>query len=386
MLEQLRQVISSVVAGSINIQSLAKYGNSPATPLDATNMAVEFCQLAKEQLPVSNENQPMAELAAIDLIEYIANLPDWIQQEINQSNQFRHDIQRAWEEPEAGAYVGLCCTVQDVWEHLLGPESKEDEKILSKIASTATGPILDYGCGAGYFSMALVFRGFQVDCYDLDKIKLDFLRFRANKSNLNDKLVIKKPDSEYQSVIAINVLDHAESPQEMAANLSNWLAPGGHLFLIAEFPDDHWHQSDNALVEMTVNTLFSNLSISEHFDVSVPSLEILTKNIDSQQKILYQKISQSQQLSSVPLLHSGVKLSDDPSNPELVHLSATSFYIAPNYIDRDLVELLSDCDGSRPVSELCEDYDCELEELWPLLAHLWQQRIISISNTFKKTG
>lgn len=377
MLDQLRQIVASQISQPISIKSLAKYGNKPETPLAATLMAKDFALLAKSHLPEQADTDNMSDLAAIDLIHYLADLPEWILAEIEANNAFVHNIERAWEEPVAGAYVGLCCTVQDVWEHLFGPEINDDAHILRMIHRCAKGPVLDFGCGIGYFSFFLGLKGIQVHCFDTDKIKNSFLAFRIKRHGLEANMSLQQSAGEYQAILLINVLDHLEWPDKTLQSLVEQLTESGYAIVSALFPTDGWHQSDPAKIQATFASLNNSLSLCADDNGPGPD-----SAVEVWQKPVAEKVSGDSQSIGIalqdykPRLHPKVVVVEHPDDEDLLVLNAHSFYISPVYIDKELIPLVQSFDGGKSLSLLCQEFEFELEELEGFLSYLKEQRLV----------
>jgi SAM-dependent methyltransferase len=372
MLNQLREIVETIVVKPVGIKSLALYEGTLNCPSKILEFTQAFCHLAQKSLPQDLEVLSEAELSAVDLISYFAKLPDWISFKVRRNNVYKENIEKAWEEPIAGAFVGVCATVQDVWSHLLGLES-QDDPILLKMINSGHQRILDYGCGAGYFSIALARRGVRVDAFDIDPVKTDFLKFRVQENGLDALVHVGAQSGFYDAILALNVLDHLEHPQNVIKHLSSWLNPKGKLYVVSEFPADGWHQSDPSVKKRVVDTLLADFCIVKtQANLDGPSLEVF--EVGGEKNVI-----SSLHEGAMLKLQDGVVFSPIETEEGLVQVSSRSFYCDAAYIDEAILPLLKALGESKSLIELCEEHKWELSEITPVLQFLIDARLVNLT-------
>ncbi len=111
--------------------------------------------------------------------------------------------------------------------------------------------ILDLGCGMGGLSTALALEGAAVNSLDFNRAYCEITRLRGKRYNL-DLLPVNAggenlpfaADS-FKVVICLDVLEHVQRPEDLLAEVSRVLLPGGLLYITAinrfAFNDPHYH-------------------------------------------------------------------------------------------------------------------------------------------------
>jgi 2-polyprenyl-6-hydroxyphenyl methylase / 3-demethylubiquinone-9 3-methyltransferase len=94
--------------------------------------------------------------------------------------------------------------------------------------------LLDIGCGAGFLSNPLSELGFRVTGLDLSADSL-LVAARHDRSGQvrylqGDAHHLPFPDSSFQAVLAMDFLEHVESPGEVIREVARVLKPGGRFF------------------------------------------------------------------------------------------------------------------------------------------------------------
>jgi len=104
--------------------------------------------------------------------------------------------------------------------------------------------ILDFGGGTGNFALEMAHRGHLVDYVDLSALQKDFVRFRAGKHGLAERLAIVDawtalPHGEYDAVCAFDLLEHLPRLEEtLEQQLLPALKPDGSLIERSAFARD----------------------------------------------------------------------------------------------------------------------------------------------------
>ncbi len=118
-------------------------------------------------------------------------------------------------------------------------------QLVNRCSLDAGSKILDLGCGAGVYSVALAKSGFFVEAVDSAPAMLELTRRRAADAQVGEKITAAEgdvynlafPDGAFSMVLAIGVIPWLESPQEAIAQLARVLRPDGYLVMTA---DNRW--------------------------------------------------------------------------------------------------------------------------------------------------
>ncbi len=99
--------------------------------------------------------------------------------------------------------------------------------------------VLDFGCGIGSASLMLATQGNKVTGYDINELAIDFCNFRKNKDNIDIEFTTEKPDySQFDLVIAIDVLEHIEDLRTFIMELGKGMKTGAKLYHYDDFKSD----------------------------------------------------------------------------------------------------------------------------------------------------
>jgi len=98
--------------------------------------------------------------------------------------------------------------------------------------------IADFGSNVGNTLLPLLRLGHKIDAYEPNKKRLDILRERANKENLQDRVTLfcssvenASSDKKYDLIMLIEVLEHTENPMDVLKKINSFLKDGGMLIL-----------------------------------------------------------------------------------------------------------------------------------------------------------
>lgn len=385
MLDELRQIIAARSLAPVPLAALRERfadGWQPARPAEAVDFAEHLCRwvhgtLRDDDLPVVARTAGPAEVAnqgANALIEFIAQLPTALRDEIDALPRFRTEVLRPWDEPVTDAYVGLCNLVHDVWAHLLGPEQPADAGIARQLLRLAPRHALDYGAGAGHAALLLALNGIATDVVELDPVKRLFLQRRAARAGVARLVGPGMSRASYDLVLALNVLDHLKAPPECLQQLAELLPPGGALAVAAEFPQDGWHQSDPAAVDACAQLLAERFEPHRTADTPVGWFDVFIKR-DAQHPGHAGPLR-------CPRLHPRARWQAPPdasdADPAATGvLSATAFYTLPCALDGDTARLCDAFDGRRPLAELADVLELEIDTLEAFCSFLHARRLLT---------
>jgi 2-polyprenyl-3-methyl-5-hydroxy-6-metoxy-1,4-benzoquinol methylase len=111
--------------------------------------------------------------------------------------------------------------------------------------------ILDLGCGLGGLSVALALRGVVVTSFDFNLAYCNITRLRGQRYGLKLDPVngagenLPFPESYFDVVICMDVLEHVQNPEKLLAEISRTLKPAGLAYITAinrfAFNDPHYH-------------------------------------------------------------------------------------------------------------------------------------------------
>ena len=109
-------------------------------------------------------------------------------------------------------------------------------------------PVLEVGCGAGFTTLCLAQRGYDVTAFDSVSTMLDLTRQAAAdfglqnqiRTALGDVHQLQFRDGEFQLVIALGVLPWLHSPQVAIREIKRVLKPGGYAVMTV---DNAWRLS-----------------------------------------------------------------------------------------------------------------------------------------------
>jgi SAM-dependent methyltransferase len=127
----------------------------------------------------------------------------------------------------------------DSYELKLTPSSSHGQ-IISWLSQRQPSRILDVGCGDGRLGELLRLSGHTV--FGVDSLKRDGVEERLDgfvEADLDHGLPLEAGD-DYDVIVAADVLEHTASPEEVLANLSTALAPGG-VVLVSVPNFAHWY-------------------------------------------------------------------------------------------------------------------------------------------------
>jgi 2-polyprenyl-3-methyl-5-hydroxy-6-metoxy-1,4-benzoquinol methylase len=122
----------------------------------------------------------------------------------------------------------------------------------------AGGRVLDFGGGAGGLTLALAARGFVPAYSDLNALQRDFLRFRVHRHGLADRVEVLDwwadlPADGFDTVVAVDVLEHLPNARPTVARLLDAVRPGGSLVERSPFQtsaSNPMHHGDFGLQEL----------------------------------------------------------------------------------------------------------------------------------------
>jgi ubiquinone/menaquinone biosynthesis C-methylase UbiE len=122
-------------------------------------------------------------------------------------------------------------------------QMREYLAIAERIARTAPGSVLDWGCGYGQMTQLLRERGVSVTAFDWhpdasatgEMVRLEhYPQVEAHRSS--DPVRLPFADQSFSSVLSCGVLEHVQHPAESLAEVRRVLVPGGRL-LVYKLPN-----------------------------------------------------------------------------------------------------------------------------------------------------
>ncbi|NGQ96862.1 class I SAM-dependent methyltransferase [Brevibacillus sp. SYP-B805] len=145
------------------------------------------------------------------------------------SNNWTEHVAQAWNEHAANWHSRSA----EMWEK---GSRKTILPLFTRLVLPQDGPVLDAGCGDGYASRKLAAAGYRVEGLDLsaEMIALaqertaDALPVRFQQGNVAE---LPFADDHFAGVLAINVVEFAESPLDVLREFHRVLRPSGILLL-----------------------------------------------------------------------------------------------------------------------------------------------------------
>ena len=124
---------------------------------------------------------------------------------------------------------------QSAWLASLGSADAYNRWILSSVKAHVRGRILEIGCGTGTFTMHLAALADHVTAVDIDPAFVakarDITGAQANVDIEQADASISYWRERFETVIALEVIEHIEDDRTVLTNLFRALVPGGRLIL-----------------------------------------------------------------------------------------------------------------------------------------------------------
>jgi 2-polyprenyl-3-methyl-5-hydroxy-6-metoxy-1,4-benzoquinol methylase len=123
-------------------------------------------------------------------------------------------------------------------EKILTMEYTDEE--LQSLCKLSEGNILDFGAGIGDISLALALAGFSVTYYEINPACREFAQYLFEMYDVTDRITFEF-QPRYETIIALNVLDHLDSPLEVLKQFYAFLCPNGLMVISVSFDDQMNH-------------------------------------------------------------------------------------------------------------------------------------------------
>jgi SAM-dependent methyltransferase len=365
MLEDLQAIVEHRTRIRPPLESLRERfgpGWKAERPADMLDFAITYCRLA---VPLVRPPDGLGRTKGADsLLRFIADLPPDLERAIRAIEEIIPVTSHAWEEPVVNAYVSLCCTVHDIWAHLLGPESDVDDRIFEELKKHAPCNVYDFGAGTGHFVHELAAVGCHVEMDEIDPVKREFVLFRMREAGLSGRLLEKGIIDRHDLALAINVLDHLEVPASAVDKLAARLRPGGILATVAEFPRDGWHQSDVTQVQQYGAALWQKFVPTGQPDCPIPWYETFRRRYQSVAAVSH---------DLRPKLNPNTVTTDTDSDGNVV-LIAPNAYSRGCELNAEAAEVFRHFDGKRTMHDVALEVDVEESEVVALCEYLAEAR------------
>uniref|UniRef100_A0A6M3M7Y5 Putative glycosyltransferase n=1 Tax=viral metagenome TaxID=1070528 RepID=A0A6M3M7Y5_9ZZZZ len=125
-------------------------------------------------------------------------------------------------------------------------------------ARHARGKVLDFGGGIGTLSIMMARAGLEVDYHDVGPLLREFAVHRFTERGLGVR-VVAEPRPPYDSIVAVDVIEHLANPAAFVTWAHGALNPGGRLLLTWVFHDGGNHPQHCALNSARAGDFFRAL-------------------------------------------------------------------------------------------------------------------------------
>lgn len=315
----------------------------------------------------------------------------------------RSAVQQEWS-PSAARLAGLRYVVElraDVLGHLvressqspLGERDELDALLVSLHEPLFTYPvvfrrlevikrmrhscrILDYGCGAGYYSISLALAGYEVSCWDTNPEALACIEYMAARLGINTARGTLS--SNYDAGLCINVLDHVIEFEDCLDVIEDALAPGAQLFLHADFQDDGVHVSGKEAVDRAFRAIATRFA---HSDEVTDWLQIWHRRPlrSPSGDGLVPEVERLKEPDLRPTISKVVELEFTEDGGVIV--TGKVFYVSPCRLANVAARILLACDGTTTMRELIrrmKPFSMSGKDIRAVVAELWDRHIVVV--------
>lgn len=234
--------------------------------------------------------------------------------------------------------------------------------------------ILDYGCGAGYYSIALALAGHEVACWDTNPQALAFIEYAAEALGLRPTRGTLS--GSYNAALCINVLDHTTEPENCLSLVEAALAPGAALYFHADFHNDGHHVSGKKAVDRVFRALATRFAPGNQVGEWLQVWHRRHSRSPSGDGLL-PEIARLKDLSLRPTISSAVELEHTDDGGAVV--TGKAFYVRPCHLAPPAARILLACDGTttmREVARRMREFSMSAEDVRRVVAELWDRRIV----------
>ncbi|WP_316235385.1 MULTISPECIES: methyltransferase domain-containing protein [unclassified Bradyrhizobium] len=274
----------------------------------------------------------------------------------------------------------------DVLAHAEGLESRVDPAIDRLLADLEASVVFDFGCGAGRFAVEAARRGRKVYWTESNSIKATFMRYRASRHRLEERMTegFPPPGLLVDGVLALNVLDHVDDPTTATERLLKLLKPDGWLAVWATFVDDGQHRGGPSIRRSVFETLAQYCRIEHHPETVDKPLEIFRVGRDEialTPRTAFGGAGRGPIRVLRPIRAYGLALIADPKGPGRIAI-APKFQVEAMSLNEDAAWLIEQCNGAKTVEAIVEDPTAaglERAEVEDFLRFLWSNHVIAMA-------
>ena len=124
-------------------------------------------------------------------------------------------------------------TAQDFWLANLGAADRFNRWVLSRFERHLGPDVLEVGCGSGNFTVLIAARGHRVTGVDIEPAYVEAARHRLapfpDARVSCDDATTAEWSERFDTVVALDVIEHIEGDREFLTRLAGVLKPGGKL-------------------------------------------------------------------------------------------------------------------------------------------------------------
>ena len=111
--------------------------------------------------------------------------------------------------------------------------------------------LLDFGAGSGDLCMVLSQAGFKVSYTDINKLLIDFAKWRFKRQNLDIKVLDNQSlkGQRFDSLLSFDVFEHLKDLPGKLKTISSFIRKGGSLIFNIELSGEGLHLEENKVYQ-----------------------------------------------------------------------------------------------------------------------------------------
>ena len=143
-------------------------------------------------------------------------------------------------------------------------------KIVEDLSLPKSSDVLEIGCGAGYFAVALTDMGFKVKAIDHASSMIELTNILANQKGLKNQLQatiedvhnLTLSDNSFDLIVALGVIAWLYDLKKGLCEIARVLKPGGYLVLSMDNPH-RWWVDPPLFIQGVVNQFLQKINLQK---------------------------------------------------------------------------------------------------------------------------